>query len=104
MKKVIVTSCSQSQGQPMLRVTTSHTTLTVKPEMAMPHSTISTRSSGSSARHLRGRWVVWTSERMAARLLHVAHEVEDLHRVRAKVPRQLVLDRLADGFEAGLVD
>src|SRR3954470_14142725 len=102
MKKVIVTSCSQSHGRPMERVTTSHVTVTVKPVIATPHSSISTRSSGSSGRHFRWLCVAWTSEGMAGPLLNAAHQPEDLDRVRPEIIGELVLDRLADRFEAGL--
>src|SRR5512135_2975978 len=106
MKKVIVTSCSHSQGRPMVRVTTSHTTLTVNPVIATPQSTISTRSSGSSARHFRCRCDSWRRVAMARLpvLFHAAHELEDLDRVRAEVLGELVLDGLAHRLEAGLVD
>src|SRR5258706_5266847 len=100
MKKVMVTSCSQSQGRPAVRVTMSHMTVTVKPVIATPQSTISTPSSGSRARHLRCRCDCWTSERRAGCLFHVAHEVEDLHCVRAEIVGELVLDGLARRLEA----
>src|SRR5262245_34986516 len=121
MKKVIVASWSQSQGRPMVRVTMSHITSTENPVMAMPHRIIKTCSSQSSARHFRCRCSCRTrllnpcmidfriqNEGGApaescmlpagrrARLLDVAHQAEDLHRVGPKVGRQLVLDRLAD--------
>src|SRR3954464_13238750 len=105
MKKVMVTSCSQSQGRASMRVTTSQITVTVKPVIATPHSTISARSSGSSARHFRWRCVCRTSEAMARScLLDVAHQAQDLDCVRAQLARQLVLDRLAHLLEARLVD
>src|SRR5437868_8252887 len=104
MKKVMVTSCSQSHGCLSVRVTTSQITVMVKPLIATPHSTIRASSSGSSSRHFRWRWLCCTREGMAVRLLDVAHQVQDLHRMRAQVAGELVLDRLADGLEAGLVD
>src|SRR3954453_3896453 len=104
MKKVIVTSCSHSHGRPMERVTTSHVTVTVNPVIATPHSTISTRSSGSSARHFRWRCVAWTSDGMAEPLLNAAHEPEDLYRVGPEIVGELILDRLAPRLEAALVD
>src|SRR4051812_21032643 len=104
MKKVMVTSCSHSHGWRSVRVTTSQMTVTVNPEMAMPHSTISASSSGSSARHFRWRWVCWTSEGMAPALLDVAHHVQDLDGVGTEVLGELVLDGFAHGLEAGLVD
>src|SRR6185436_3270131 len=103
MKKVMVTSCSHSHGRDSRRVTMSHVTVTVKPVIATPQRTISARSTTSSARHFRWRCACRTSE-MAARLLNVAYEPEDLDRVRPELLRQLVLDRRADLFEAGLVD
>src|SRR5881394_666371 len=103
MKKVMVTSCSHSHGRDSMRVTMSQVTVTVKPVIATPHSTISARSTTSSARHFRWRCDCRTSE-MGGALLDVAHEPEDLDRVRPELLRQLVLDRRADLFEARLVD
>src|SRR5438874_1694490 len=103
MKKVMVTSCSHSQGRPSMRVTMSQVTVSVKPVMATPQSSIRTCSSGSSARHFSWRCSCRTRA-MAPRLLHIAHEPEDLDRVRAELLRQLVLDRRADLLEARLVD
>src|SRR5262245_60795700 len=89
----------------MVRVTTSRNTDSVKPTMLTPHSTMSTASSGSSAFHLRCRWRCRTSARgsTGARLLGLADELEDLHRVRAELGRELVLDGLGRLHEAGLV-
>src|SRR5882672_12310706 len=103
MKKVIVTSCSHSHGRDSMRVTMSQVTVTVKPVIATPQSTISARSTKSNARHFRWRWDCRTSE-MAGALLDAAHQAEDLDRVRPELVRQLVLDRCADFFETGLVD
>src|SRR4026208_1364890 len=103
MKKVMVTSCSHSQGRDSMRVTMSQVTVTVKPVIAMPQSTISARSKTSSARHFRWRCACRTSE-MAEALLDVAHQAQDLDRVGSELLRQLVLDRRADLLEAGLVD
>src|SRR6185295_421401 len=106
MKKVIVTSCSHSQGRPSMRVTMSQITVTVNPVMATPLSTISARSRPSSARHFRWRWDCRTSERMTASpaLLDVADQPQDLHRVRSQFLGELVLDRLAHLLESRLVD
>src|SRR5260221_8946288 len=103
MKKVMVTSCSHSHGRESIRVTMSQVTVTVKPVIATPQSTISARSTTSSARHFRWRWDCRTSE-MAGRLLYVAHQAQDLDRVRPELLRQLVLDGLAYGLETRLVD
>src|SRR6476646_5556817 len=103
MKKVMVASCSHSQGRPSVRVAMSQTTVTVKPAIAIPHRIISTCSSGSSARHFRWRWASETSE-MAALLLDVADQPEDLDRMRSEVLRDPVLHRRGDLLEAGLVD
>ena len=40
-KKPVVTSCSQSQGLPSSRVTTSQKTESVKPAIEMPHKIMS---------------------------------------------------------------
>src|SRR5436190_9173747 len=91
----------------MVRVTTSRKTDRVNPTMLTPHSTISVASSGSSAFHLRCRWRCNTRARgstVAARLLDLANELEDLDRVRAQLGRELVLDGLGGLHEAGLVD
>src|SRR5215813_10472070 len=126
-KKPVVTSCSQSQGAPSSRVTTSQNTESVKPPIEIPHKTISKCSSGSSAFHLRWRWRSTTRDnvmgstracKMAAtapvsavaryatvlRSLHVAHEFQDFHRVRSKFLGELVLDRLRRLGKAGFVD
>src|SRR5690349_11296390 len=102
MKKVMVNSCSHSHGWPSMRVAMSHTTVTVKPVMATPQSTISTCSRASSARHLRRRCDCRTSE-MAAPLLHAAYQPEDLDRVGAKILGDLVLHRRGDLLEVRLV-
>src|SRR3954467_541871 len=101
MKNVIVTSCSHSHGRPAMRVTMSHTTVTVKPVMATPQSTISARSTRASARPLRWRCDCSTRE---IGLLYVADEAQDLDRVRPELLGELVLDRLAHRLEARLVD
>src|ERR1044071_4008882 len=98
MKKVMVTSCSQSHGRDSVRVTMSQVTVTVKPVIAMPQSSISARSRTSSARHVRWRCSCRTSE-MAGTLLDVAHQAQDLDRVRPELLRELVLDRRADLLE-----
>src|SRR5262245_55216160 len=102
MKKVIVTSCSHSQGRPSMRVTMSQVTVTVKPVMATPHSSISAYSTPSSTRHFRWRCSCRTRA-MAPSLLHIADEAEDFDGVRSQVLGELVLDRCADLLEAGLV-
>src|SRR5215213_7444629 len=102
MKKVMVTSCSHSHGRPSMRVTMSQVTVTVKPVIATPQSSISTRSSPSSARHFRWRCSCRTRA-MAPPLLHIADEAEDLDGVRSEVLGELVLDRRADFLEARLV-
>src|SRR5215510_6496737 len=128
-KKPVVTSCSQRNGLPTVRVTTSRNTENVKPAMETPHSTIRTCSSGSSARHFRWRWRATTSGRLAksspkrqvacdgrrrfraaARAaatigsFDVANEFENLHRVRTELLGELVLDWLGSCHEARLVD
>src|SRR5204863_9012699 len=102
MKKVMVTSCSHSHGRPSMRVAMSQVTVTVKPVMAMPHRIISVRSRPSSARHFRWRWSSRTRA-MAPRLLHIAHEAENLHGIRTELAGELVLDRRAHLLEARLV-
>ena len=66
MKKVEVTSCSHSQGAPMVRVTMSQTTEVQKAISVAPHSIISRDSSQSSARHFSLRCRCSTSERSSA--------------------------------------
>src|SRR5579883_2279134 len=113
MKKVEVTSCSQSQGCPISRVITSKNTDVVKPRRHMPQSAIMMRSTKSSARHLRWRWDCRTMSpvafivprsRYGTGLLHGADELQELDRMWAEVAGDLVLDRLGDLDEAGLVD
>src|SRR4051812_26638112 len=103
MKKVIVTSCSHSQGLPRARVTMSHTTVIVKPAIAMPQNTMSARSIASSARHFRWRCSSETRA-MARPLLHAAHEPQHLDRVRAEILGDLVLHGCGDLLEARLFD
>src|SRR5581483_7717084 len=100
VKKYIVTSCSHSHGWRSERVTMSHTTVTVKPLMAMPHRIMRTASRGSSHRHFRWRW---SSRTRVIFLLDAADQAEHLDRVRAEVARDLVLHRRGDLLEAGLV-
>src|ERR1051325_3588640 len=87
----------------MVRVTTSQRTANVNPAIDTPHSTMRTASTGSSAVHFRCRWRCRTSG-VTRRLLHLADHVEDLHRVRAQLLRELVLDGLRRLHEAALVD
>jgi hypothetical protein len=54
-KKAVVACCSHSQGWPMVRVSTSRKTDSVKPPMHTPQITINVASSGSSAFHFRCR-------------------------------------------------
>src|SRR5579872_2672690 len=114
MKKVEVTSCSQSQGWPISRVNTSKKTEVVNPSRQIPQSAIRKRSTKSSARHLRWRWDCRTMSPVAfivpryppgrPGLLDRSDELQQLHRVRTEVARDLVLDRLGDLDEARLVD
>src|SRR5882724_4001862 len=98
----MVTSCSQSHGVPSARVTMSHTTVTVNPLRAMPHSTIRARSTTSSARHFSRRRASRTRA-MAPPLLHGANQPEHLDGVRPEVFGDLVLHRRGDAFEPRLV-
>src|SRR5690348_10465850 len=100
MKKVMVTSCSHSHGRPRVRVTISHTTVTVNPVMAIPQRIIRMRSSGSSARHFRWR-LSWSTSAMV--LLDAAHQAEHLDRVRAEALGDRILHRRRDLLEARLV-
>ena len=107
-------------------------TVSVNMPMHTPHRTISSASSGSSARHLSWRWRCRTSARhvghgaafrtardrarrtgrpararavrCAGELLHFADELEDLDRMRAELGRELVLDRRAAFMNPRLVD
>jgi hypothetical protein len=55
-KNAVVTCCSHSQGAPIVRVTTSHSTDNVNMPMQTPHRIIRIASSGSSHFHLSRRW------------------------------------------------
>src|SRR6185436_2369603 len=126
-KNAVVPCCSQSQGAPIARVTTSHSAASVNMKMHTPHRTMSSASSQSNARHLRWRWRCrirarwcWSSamavsinQRAAPgaalpvhlrQLLYIAHELEDLNRLRPEIGRGFVLDRLRRLHEAALVD
>src|SRR6478672_3014582 len=61
MNSVDVTSCSHSQGWPMVRVTMSAVTDSEKPKHSTPHRIMSASSSQSSQRHFRWRWRCNTS-------------------------------------------
>src|SRR5262245_56918457 len=137
-KKPVVTCWSHSQGYPIVRVTTSHSTERVNPVIETPHRTMSTASAGSRAFHLRCRWRSSTRTRWSTinpprssarwmrrrrrstgtaaavrcgsrpprrreRLLHLTNQLEDLHRVRAELLGELVLDRLGRLHEPRLV-
>src|SRR4051794_15184664 len=110
MKKVEGTSCSQSQGCPISRVTTSKKTDVVNPARLIPQRIISPCSTMSSAGHLRCRSARSTSEKRceitaAARSsFHVPHELQHVRRVLAKLGGDLVLERLRRLLEARLVD
>src|SRR5262245_22347053 len=118
-KKAVVTCCSHNHGRPIVRVMTSQPTDSVNMKMHTPHSTISTASSTSNARHLRWRCGCRISARWSGiggggmralkggrprDLLDVAHHLQDLDRMRAQLGGQLVLDRRGGLHEAGLVD
>src|SRR3954452_3512779 len=90
-KNVLVTSCSQSHGAPRVRVVTSKKTDVLKPARQIPQSTIVTASRPSSACHLRWRCVSRTRRlglcirlRAIQRLLHLADQLEKLHRMRSE--------------------
>src|SRR5215468_9194847 len=55
MNSVDVTSCSQSQGAPIVRVAMSNVTVVQKLNRSTPHRTISASSRPSNARHFRWR-------------------------------------------------
>src|SRR5205814_9417872 len=83
----------------------------LKPARQMPQSTMVTASRPSSARHLRWRCVSRTRRlgllirlRAGPRLLHLADQLEKLHRMRPKRGGGLGLDRLGDLEGAGFVD
>src|SRR5947209_19818818 len=111
MKKALVTSCSQSHGRPIVRVTTSQKTVVTKQASAIPQAAISTRSTMSSAGNLRCRSRSATSQsaefigafRRGA-LFHRAHEGEHFHRMRPELLGELVVDRRGRRDEAAFVD
>src|SRR5215467_7727406 len=99
MNSVDVTSCSQSQGAPTVRVTMSNVTVAQKQNSSTPHSTISASSRPSSTRHFRWRcrgatsltaMVIGNSACVRERrgpltgLLYGLDQILDLHRVGAK--------------------
>src|ERR1700687_4161263 len=130
MKKVWVTSCSQSQGWPISRVTMSNITVVEKPNSSRPQSIIRIISSTSNARHLRCRCrlrtsfsAIFSEKRIGyrekgktrrgrhSRPLHAirqsfsgADQILDLDRMRAKLLGKLVLQRSGDLDETRLVD
>src|SRR6266545_1717591 len=67
-KNAVVACWSHSHGWPMVRVSTSRNTHSVKLPMHTPHETMSTASTRSSALHLRCRWRWMTSARYTAKL------------------------------------
>src|SRR5437660_986718 len=111
MKKVDVTSCSHSQGWPMVRVTMSNITEVEKPSRVSPQRTISTDSSPSSARHFRWRWRCRTRRLatpmrvpFARCLLDRPNQLLDLDRVRAELLGEFVEIGSGNLDEARLVD
>src|SRR5690349_12973296 len=111
MNSVEVTSCSHSHGRPMTRVTMSAHTESEKPKSATPQSTISARSSQSSARHFRWRWrsstnlpELPTPRLLAPVLLDGPDQVLHLLGVGAELLGELVEVGIGDLLEAGLVD
>src|SRR5262249_14370140 len=124
MNSVDVTSCSQSQGAPIVRVTMSNVTVVQKLNSRTPHSTISASSRPSSTRHFRWRCRGATSltamvignsacvrERKRADgsalwslLLHGLDQILDLHRVRAEFGREFIEIRIREFLKTGFVD
>src|SRR5579864_8148967 len=126
MKKVCVTSCSQSQGWPIVRVTISNITVVEKANSSTPQMIMRIISSTSSARHFRCRWRGSTSfsamriddrdrdggQEEAAqrspsreqRLVNGDDQVLDLHRVWAQLLSELVQIRRGDLDETRFVD
>src|SRR5436190_10637227 len=122
MKNVWVTSCSHSQGWPIVRVTISKTTVVENPNSSSPQTIIRTSSRPSSARHFRWRCrsstslsaMRMSSTRQAAegreaslrrgRLLDGVDQVLDLHRMGTKLLREPLLQRRSGADEARLVD
>src|SRR3954451_15943041 len=111
MKSALVTSCSQSHGRPIVRVTTSKKTVVTKQASAMPQATINMRSRISNAGHLRWRSRSATSQSAESMdavrreaLFHGAYEREHFYRMRAKLLGKLVVDRCGCRDEAALVD
>src|SRR6185369_4069306 len=125
MNSVEVTSCSQSQGAPIVRVTISNVTVVQKLNRRTPHSTISASSRPSSARHFRWRcrevtslaaMVIGTSACMHERneedrrtspltgLLHGLDQILDLHRMRAEFSGKFVEIWVCKFLKTGFVD
>src|SRR5476649_2637079 len=119
MKKVEVTSCSHSQGWPIVRVTTSQNTEVTKPARQRPPRIMVIRSSTSKQGHFKWRCACRTilcgsltaapsrrqkeagkSRPLAAllrsspQLLDGAREGQDLHRVRPELLGDLILQWL----------
>src|SRR5262249_11603791 len=125
MNSVDVTSCSQSQGLPIVRVMMSNVTVVQKLNSKTPHSTISASSRPSSARHFRWRCRRATSltaiaigdsacvlerKREGRRagplpgLLHGLDQILDLQRVRAKFGGEFVEIGICKFLKTGFVD
>src|SRR5215471_14758118 len=124
MNSVDVTSCSQSQGAPTVRVTMSNVTVVQKQNSSTPHSTISASSRPSSARHFRWRCRGATSltamvignsacvrERRRADddgplpgLLHGLDQILYLHRVGAKFGGEFIEIGICEFLKTGFVD
>src|SRR5450432_1380505 len=105
MKKVWVTSWSQSQGWPIVRVTMSNTTVLEKAKSRTPHNTISASSSLSKARHFKWRWRFNTNlSTICTPLLDGADQVLDLDRVGPQLLGQAIEVGRRRLREARLVD
>src|ERR1700722_16007537 len=105
MKNADVISCGHSRGCPAALATMSSSVVDVKPTRHTPHSCISTRSRGSSARHFRWRSAARTrSARSSIALFDRAADQQDLFGMRAEAFCELILQGFGDLDEARLVD
>src|SRR5262249_28461677 len=123
MNNVDVTSWSQSQGCPIVRVIMSKLTESEKPNSATPHRIISTSSRLSSARHLRWRCRLSTNfsatpiptptappvhkapiTAFSPRSVCCPYQCLDFVGVRAETVRELVQIRIGDLLETRFVD
>src|SRR6516225_10612941 len=128
MNSVEVTSCSQSQGWPIVRVTMSKMTVVQKANSSAPHKAIKASSRPSKARHFKcdcrratslsaiamgapaanahpsGAGFAGPAMRPSPRLLHADDQILDLLGMRPEVASELIQIRVGKLLESRFVD